>query len=208
MKLMKRLFPVTSIKNHVFLLGGIAIGFLISGQLISCNAENTENVQDSSGVEARFFPLEEYLKSEIASVDSAREIIMKLVSNGKTVDSAVISKDQFHRLAAPFTTFDISDSALRKNYKQDIFLDLSTSSYSFTYTARDDEQPDQYIHVLVDTLTESAKQLFINQRMRQNDEIIARKMGWKTGTSFYINTIFQFPQRQDSITLLSVKWMK
>lgn len=205
---MNWIFSQYNRRKLFYLLTGIAIAVAIISQLSSCHAESTENRQDSSGVETRFFPLEEYLKSEIAGVDSSDKIIMKLVSNGETVDSSIISKDQFQRLAAPFMSFDISDSALRRHYKQDIFLDLSTASFSFTYTAKDVNQPDQYIHVLVDTLTESAKQLFINQRTQQDNEIISRKMGWKTGSSFYINTIFQFPQRQDSITLLSVKWMK
>ncbi len=188
-----------------FLLG---IFFLFAWGSAACNGKSKTTSPDSIDIEKPFFPVDAYFKSEIENADASDSIFMKLSSNGKTIDSATITAAQLNELAAPFTEHNIADPSMKELYKQDIFLDLSTNSYSFTYSAKSEMLPIQYLHVLVDTITETARRVFINERLHKNDTTVTRKMGWKTGEGFYINTIFQIPDRPDSVTQLSVKWMK
>lgn len=199
-------FNKTKVTAFAGLVFYIAVSFLFSG-LYACKEKSTITA-DSIEVEKPFFPVSAYFISEIDKIDSGSLIQLLLIANNKTIDSGNLTVAQFIKLAAPFSEINIEDSSGKKQYQQDIFLDLSTNRYSFTYTAINDTLPIQYLHILVDTITQTASRVFINERFQKKDTIINRKMGWKTEESFYINTIFQLPGKEDSITRLSVKWMK
>jgi hypothetical protein len=138
---------------------------------------------------ARFYPVNDYLRLQIKKVDSAAQLIYRLtVENGKT-DSVVLSTQQFDSLANTFLQYDISDKNNHKYYHENVFMDETTGSYTFNYTSLNNGLPLQSVDILLDTIDNHVKRVFITRAANTGTLPVTEKMGWKNDNSFYINRI-------------------
>src|SRR5437016_487987 len=112
-----------------------------------------------------FFPVNEYFKEQIKDVDASAASIYKITidHNSNKRDSSVLSKQQFDEWAQSFLEYDISDRRIHKYYKENIFMDETTRSYTFNYTTMDSSLPLQSIDVLLDIDDQHVKRIFINK---------------------------------------------
>jgi hypothetical protein len=134
-----------------------------------------------------FYPVADFLKKQIQTVDSTPFYIYRIrIIDGKK-DSAKISAKQFDSLAKAFVAFDISDSAIKKNYKENVFEDASTKSLTFNYTTKDSTMFIQSIDALLDEDDQHVKRIFMTTFENKDGNDIYSKMGWKPNRNFYIN---------------------
>ena len=78
-------------------------------------------------------------------------------------DSTVINIEQFNKMAQPFLENNIADLSVKKYYRQSIFQDMTTSSYTFNYTSVNSSLPVQNLSILLDTTTQTVKRVFISK---------------------------------------------
>ncbi|MBG9376166.1 hypothetical protein I5907_07965 [Panacibacter sp. DH6] len=123
---------------------------------------------------------------QLLKADSANEIKYYHTIAANTTDSSVIDSVQLNQLAKPFLVDDINDTAIKKYYRESIFHDATTASNTFTYTSVNKALPIQSLDVLLDTLSDNIKHVFITKTFRKGDTSINEKLTWKTDLHFTI----------------------
>ncbi|QEC67513.1 hypothetical protein FRZ67_09470 [Panacibacter ginsenosidivorans] len=173
----------------------------------SCNNKNATKedifISTDSSI---FYPVNEYFKTQILKGDSFSVIRYTYIDSDNKNDSAIITSAKFKELANPFLKDDINDRSIKKYYRESIFHDVTTASNTFTYTSVTNKLPLQTLDILLDTITNNVKRVFIAKNFTKGDSTIIEKMGWKTGESFFINRIVQLPGNKETTQQITVSW--
>ncbi len=140
-----------------------------------------------------FYPVIDYFKEQIENVDNTSPFIYKITIKNGRKDSVALNKQQFNQWAQAFIEYDINDKSLHKLYTENIFLDETTNSYTFNYTAKDSSLPLQSLTVLLDAGDQHVKRVFITKVKSYGDTLVTEKGGWKNDKNFYINSITEAP---------------
>ncbi len=187
--------------------GLIAMAFL----LFACRdnkQQTTETTKTEKQEKTRFFPVADYLRSEIRYVDSLPLGIVKYsIVNGHT-DSVYIKSAEFDQLAKEFLPASLEEPAFGKAFNETSFLDQTTQSATFTYSRKDKAPGLQRVDVLAspDPGYDKVKSIYLEQSIMNKDTSITKKMYWKAGKSFQIISIVQ-PSGQPAISSqLKVVW--
>jgi hypothetical protein len=175
---------------------GIAFLALLTGMpvlLQSCKNKTHGKIIEVSSDTMRFYPVNPYIKEQVAKVDSAAVFIYKITVEDGKKDSSILNKQQFNQWAGAFLEYDISDKSIHKYYRENIFMDETTRSITFNYTSADSSQPLQSVDILLDTADQHVKRVFINKVKSYTDSMVTEKGGWKNNESFFINRITERP---------------
>ncbi len=189
---------------------GVAFTFaLISCIGMACRQKPAAE-QIASGVKAAdsivFYPTADLLKKEIETVDSTPYFIYRIrVRNGKK-DSMPISKREFDSMARMFVAVDISDSSIKKKYKESAFDDASTESLTLNYSTQDSGLYIRSIDLLLAEDDQHVKRIFMSTFERGGDSSVAAKLGWKPGRNFYINRLIYYANGQEVTEENRVVW--
>lgn len=157
--------------------------------LINCRQKNKQQqIKTQSTDTANFFPVNDFLIADIKDVDQTPYYIYKItVHQNNKRDSSALTKEAYKALANQFLSKSIATTALKPFYKESSFHDLSTKSYTITYTATD---PDLYVkdvYILLDDETNKLKRVFIHCLRENEDSTVVEQYNWKAGKSFQIN---------------------
>lgn len=147
---------------------------------------------DSTKEEKAYFPVQDYIKSEIRQVDSLPVGIMKYTTGQDgAVDSGYIKHEEFHQLAQEFLSPILERESFEKQYSENSFFDNTTQYASFLYSAIDKSLPVQRIDVLAkpeDVVYNKVRSIYMEKRFERADSSVIQKLYWKAGQNFQINT--------------------
>ena len=177
--------------------------------LSSCNNQNTNEVKEAplpSTDSSVFYPVQEYFSNQLAQADTAKKIFYSIIDYNAKQDSAIIDSVKLRELAKPFFEDDINNIAVKKYYRESIFHDASTGSNTFTYTTVKSDLPVQSLDILLDTVTDVVKRIYITKNFTRGDSTITEKMWWKTNEGFSINRILQLPDKKETTQRIDVSW--
>ncbi len=153
-----------------------------------------------------FYPVADFIKKQIQLVDSTPFYIYKITIRNNKKDSIKIHTKQFDSLANEFIRYNISDPSIKKNYKEVVFDDETTNSYTLSYSTHDSTMFIQTIDVLLDRDNQFVKRIFMTTFENKNDTIINSKLGWKPDKNFYINKIIDLPNGKEITEQNSIVW--
>lgn len=190
------------------LLGCAVVLFMILA--VSSCSDQAGNIsgQTTASDSGFFYPVKQFIEAQVESVENTDSILYISSGNGLTVDSAFIDKKQFTQLAGRFIESDISAPETRIYYQQSAFADETTGSITFSYATANKTLPVQSLDVLIDTLTQEVKRIFISRvDIGENDTAYTR-LGWKTGNSFFIYRIEKYFHGKEGISRINVQWEK
>ncbi len=140
---------------------------------------------------AKFYPVTDFFRSQLQYAKTITHPMYRItVINGKK-DSAVITNDQLNALAATFLNRNINAPDVKIRYKETVFQDLATKSYTLNYTPIDKQAVIQRIDVLLDEETNNVKRIFIRSQFKKGDTIIMEQCNWKAFKSFQVNRYLQ-----------------
>lgn len=148
-----------------------------------------------------YLPVADYLRAEIATVDSFPQRIMKYsISNGKT-DSGIITTQVFDQLAREFLLAELDSSYFEKKFEENSFVDQSTNLVSFTYSTKDTGNGLKRVDVLLSPGpgAERLNSIYMESITGDKDSSVIRKMSWKAGRNFRILRIIR-PNKGPEIT--------
>lgn len=174
----------------------------------ACHTDKQTEVQTKSSTSdtGRFYPIGEFFKSQIEYVDLRNFTITRKTDLDGKKDSMVISKEQFANLARPFLEKDISATGTRNLYKETVFQDLSTGSYTLNYTPIQPGLDIQHIDVLLDDQHKMVKRIFIRCSYVKGDTTLTEQYSWKANKSFMIARTSQTISGHTSNSLTFVNW--
>ncbi len=175
--------------------------------ILTCKSNHSETGITVTSDTVRFYPVTEYFNDQVKKVAASGSYIYKITINDKKVrDSVALSKQQFMQLAQTFLAVDISDKSIHKYYKENIFMDETTHSYTFNYTAIDSSLPLQRVDVLLDADDQQVTRVFLNMNIVSADSTITEKAGWKTNNSFFINRIIDYANGRTTTQQNIIVW--
>jgi len=157
-------------------------------------------------VTEKFFPVADYLQSEIRYVDSTPLAILKCETVHDKADSTFLTPKEFNRLASSFLVPELAD--LEQNFTESSFGDKTTGYLSFTYSPKNKEQPLRRVDVVVSPGEgfDKVKSIYLESSARQSDTLVVKKMYWQARHSFLVITSLQAAGKTPETRQLKVIW--
>jgi hypothetical protein len=155
-----------------------------------------------------YLPVEDYLKSEIALVDSFPYKLMRYqIHSGKT-DSGIITTAVFDRLAAEFLLPELDSSRFEKNFEENSFVDRSTNLVSFTYSTKDTGYGLKRVDVLLSPGAgmDKLNSIYMEAITGNADSSMISKLSWKAGRNFRILHIYKPRNGPETTSQTIVVW--
>jgi hypothetical protein len=197
-------------KNIVFVC--IAGGWLCCSACANHSQSPALHLQDSlsnqDSVKNAFFPIADYLETEIMRVDSIPRAMTKYTTRDGKTDSGYIQLSEFNTLALQFLLPEFKDGSFEKNYTESSFMDKTTQSVTFTYSTTDKDLPLQRIDVQADPSgrDNQVKSIYMEKSRVSGDSVILQKMYWEGGRNFQVVSFIRIKGRAPIQQLLKVVW--
>jgi hypothetical protein len=176
-----------------------------------CHQKQNNNKSTSNNDTTAFYPLHEILLEELKDVKNTPYFMYQInTSSAHTKkDSSVVNPQQFEDLAQPFLSINLNSDTLKPYLNESVFHDLSTNSYSFTYTPKSnsDTLPIKSIIVLLnDDNNNSLKDIFIHKTLHNSDTVIDEALHWKPANYFTIDKKYLLKDSVINKSKLLVNW--
>ncbi len=180
--------------------------------LYACHSKQTEipavrlNQKDTSI--KNYLPVADFIRTEIAAVDSLPLRLMRYrMVNGKT-DSGIITTPVFDRIAREFMMPELDSSHFEKNFEENSFVDRSTNLVSFTYSTKDTGYGLKRVDVLLSPGTGSEKlnTIYMEAISGNKDSSVISKMSWRAGRNLRILHIQRPKNGQEKTDQTIVVW--
>ena len=155
-----------------------------------------------------FFPVYDYLKSEIAFVDSfPLRIIHYHTDNGKT-DSSFTQFPAFNQMAREFLDPALMSPDFENDFSETSFLDQTSQSLTFTYSSKNSRTGLRRVDVLATPGLgfDKVKSIYEEKITLQHDTSIIKKLYWKARRNFQVITITQVGSRPAVASQSRVVW--
>jgi hypothetical protein len=188
-------------------------GALLSGACVSHqpavpvhdSIPGTDSTQKNS-----FFPVADYLQTEILNVDSTPVALVRYRTSNNKTDSAFISQPEFNSLALQFLPPEIRDGGLEKNFTESSVADKTTGSITFSYTPVDKNNALQRVDVqtVPGHRAQEVKSIYMEIRRSAGDSLILQKMLWTSKRNFQIVALSQVKGGGEQERQVKVVWDK
>jgi hypothetical protein len=148
----------------------------------STDSLTSVNTQDTSSGE--YFPVLDFIKSEIRTVDSLPVGIKVYRTEGEKKDSGYLKPEEFHQLTDEFLSPDLETDQFKKMYTESSFYDRSTKTSTFHYETKKEDATILRIDVITsatDTYDKVTSMYF--EKISSPDRFL-KKLFWKPGQEF------------------------
>jgi hypothetical protein len=186
------------------------LAFVISClYLCSCQSDTG---QDNNGTPvladtAKFYPLGQFFRSQIEYVDLRAFPVYRISTIDGRKDSSAISREEFFKWADVFVQRSFADPELKAAYKETMFEDISTDSYTLNYSPHKPLSVEvQNIDILLGHEIKEVKRVFIKSLYARGDTTIEEQCSWKTNKSFQINRVKYTSSGYRSTELNYINW--
>jgi len=180
--------------------------------IIACNSgkqqEATSKSATADTTKKNYLPVQDYLKSEIATVDSFPfKLVRYRLIHGKS-DSAIITTAVFDQLATAFLLPDLDSSLFEKKFEENSFVDRTTNLVSFTYSTKDTGNGLKRVDVLLSPGggTDKLSSIYMEAISGNPDSTLISKLSWKAGKNFRILQIYKPRNGSESVSQTIVVW--
>lgn len=174
----------------------------------SDTAKVDSSLSNRDSTQQAFFPVGEYLISEINYVDSTPLAIRKYIIQHNRTDSAFIQPAEFNGLAREFIIPELDPDSMKTNYLENSFQDETTGYLTLNYTPRNKEAPLQRIDVLVTPgkTSNKVRSIYMEKLSRKGDTMEIKKLYWQVRQSFQVITTLQLTRKEPIVRQLKVAW--
>jgi hypothetical protein len=158
--------------------------------IFSCKSKGDQQKSQKNAIAdtAKFYPVDQFVKEQIQQVDLGDYSIRKTFTQDSAEINETIDKDAFLKEAGIVSSLAKQFMQHKELYKETVFQDLSTASYTINYTAIDATTPIQRVDVLLSEETNIIKRLFIRELINMNGEKTFRQISWLANRSFQISS--------------------
>jgi hypothetical protein len=157
-----------------------------------------------------FFPVADYLETEILNVDSTPVALVCYRTSNNRTDSAFISPSEFNTLALQFLPPEIRDGGLQRNFTENSFADKTTGSITFSYSPIDKNNALQRIDLqtVQGHRGQEVKSIYMEVRRKAGDSLMLQKMLWASKRNFQIVTLTSVGGSEQQERQVKVVWDK
>lgn len=146
----------------------------------------SENKETAVAPTTDFYPITQYIISELNQLDSIPLAIIKYSTRASTTDTSIISKPEFRKIANSLISADVSLPDRSDQFEETSFLDATLGTLSLTY------RPIKNASVTINQLDvllnqTNSKVLSVYAETREGDSL--KKMLWTPNRSFQVTTL-------------------
>jgi len=175
--------------------------------LVSCGESiDTQNQLQPSPDSTKFYPTTSFFENQMAIIPSMKKEMMIYSTSENKKDSAILTTEVFKELVKEFISKGITDAATKKHYRETVFQDASTGSYTLSYTAVDTTVSVKGMEVLLNERTNEVQHVFIRTMYRKDNSSIMEQHNWNTSRGFQIIRSITNSQGFTSTKVTEVKW--
>jgi hypothetical protein len=169
----------------------------------------TPPAEDSVDPNIPFYPFLDYLNNQITYVDTTPFGIEKRTDiNGRSNDSGFISKDSFKVLAKAFLQIDPNDAALKPNYTENSFTDLTTNRITFSISTKNAALPLQTADILLNADNQQVKNVLLKKQLLSPDSNVLQHLVWVDKMHFQISETITRKDKTSYTRVTRVVWDK
>jgi hypothetical protein len=160
---------------------------------------------------ADIFPVNDYLKGQVARMDTSLASYIKIETMDGHSDTTPIKNTEVKLYAADFLTLpDIASKELKDDYDVTHLYDEELDAFAFTFTTKEDH-PVKSEHVILDPQQNAEgknniKSIFVDLRQKSEGASVRKNMLWEAGKNFQIITTTDAPGAAEKIKKLKVVW--
>lgn len=175
--------------------------------IMGCKNNNSNPGKTATTDTSAFYPAGDFFKSQVQYATILNRPIYKITTRNGKKDSTRLSNDAFAAMAGSFIEKDISAPGIKEKYKESVFHDMDTRSYTLNYMAIDAQANGvQQLDVLLDEGGNAVKRIFIRCQYTRGDTGITEQYSWKAFKSFQLNRHFKTADGYTSTELNYVNW--
>lgn len=177
--------------------------------LFSCGSPENAAQEEASKAEAAYFPVNDYISSQIKKVDSLQLPVTRYYSGSDSKDTVALSLEDFRAQATPFLQEDISLEPLKSKYQESSFADQSIPSITFTYHTKDSSLPIKRVDVVLKpdpVMTDQVKSVYIEKVYQKGDTLVNEKLFWKADHYYQVIQTRQVKENHPTMSQLKVVW--
>ena len=179
--------------------------------LLSCGHKKAPEVKPASLIlsddSTQFYDVHTFFRDEIKDVVTTPYFIYSITTiNGKRKDSVVVSSAEFEKIAQIFLQKNISDTGVKRYYKENVFRDLTTKSITMSYSTLNRNLDVQGLDILLDQETNKVNYILIRSIQNKKDSSMITQLNWKKGKSFLINKSISKSNGEEISTQQFVCW--
>lgn len=169
----------------------------------------TPPADDTVDPKTPFYPYTDYIRSQMAYVDTTPLGIEKKVEiNGKPVDSAFITKEVFREMAKTFIEIDPNDPAIKPDYRETSFKDLSINRITFSIETKNSKLPLQQADILLNADNQQVKNVLLRKQLNSPDSSVLQHLVWVDKMHFQISEIITRKDKTEYTRVTRVVWDK
>ena len=164
--------------------------FLVLLAVTACRNKNKAAIGatvQSNADTGKAYDLSGFFNSQLQYASALKTPMYRIREVDKKKDSVTLTQEQLKEWIRFFTEKNISAPAVRPLYKETLFQDLSTKSYTLSYTSTDPGAVISSLDILLDEETNQVKRVFIRSNYRKGDTLITEQANWKAYSSFTVN---------------------
>ncbi|MBS1662714.1 MAG: hypothetical protein JST68_16845 [Bacteroidetes bacterium] len=195
-------------KYFIVLLAGALFFGACGSHKQPANTTKTDSLPAADSSKNAFFPVADFLESEILRIDSLPLPLKKFTTrNGKT-DSIFILPAEFNTLAMKFLPAELHNGGFEKTFTETSFMDKTTQSITFSYANKATEQSLRRVDVIVlpGNGAMHVKSIYMETSRSSGDSSIVEKLYWRAGRSFQIGTNTLLKNKDVQSQQLRVTW--
>ena len=158
----------------------------------------------------QFFPVTDYIKGELAKLDTSLGTFYKIETANGISDTVPIRNTDVKRYARDFATLpDISTDALRNDYQITHEYDDMLNAFVFMFTTNEDH-PVKREDVVLDPAPNAQgkndiQSIFVELWQNNGDTLVRKNMLWEAGKNFQVTTVSEAGGTQQT-KKLQVVW--
>jgi hypothetical protein len=146
------------------------------------DSSSAANGSDTTGGE--YFPVLDFIKSEIRSVDSLPVGIKVYRAEGKKKDSGYLKPEEFHQLTDEFLTPELEPDQFKNMYTESSFYDRSSKTSTFHYETKKEDATIRRIDVITSATDTYDKVTSLYFEKLAGPDRFLKKLFWKPGQEF------------------------
>ena len=175
----------------------------------ACKQSKKQQNANSSAISdtSKFYPLDNFFAEQIKYVDLRNFVIQKTISVDSFKTTKIIDKEIFLIDASKILYLSKKFTLNKQLYKEVVYQDLSTDSYTINYTAINASTPLQRIDILISEETKIIKRVLMREVNKANGIVTTQQINWEADHQFQF-TVSKENEGRITNEVILISWNK
>lgn len=182
---------------------------LINVLLFSLACNNSDSKSDQQPLPEAFFPVTDYIRSELKEIDSLQLPVTQYRSGAEGNDTLLLSTAECTQIASVFSTPNLNTPAVAAFFTESSFADQSIPSVTFNYSTRDSSMPLKRVDIVLQPSPagiDKVRTIYMEKLFALGDTLVEEKLFWNADHYYQIIRTKTLPNATPVQSQVKVVW--